>query len=91
MRIFEDIQTSENILTAISKIKDDDPALVVQWNSDAFNNINNSRDADLTHTIDNLIEYIKNSGGEGLYDKHTIFMFQTERDFLECIHNFPDW
>ncbi|PKY30121.1 RIO1-domain-containing protein [Rhizophagus irregularis] len=30
-------------------------------------------------------------GGEDLYDKNMNFMFQTERDFFECIHNLPGW
>ncbi|CAB5392925.1 unnamed protein product [Rhizophagus irregularis] len=44
------------------QISDDDPALVIQWNSEAFNNINNSRDGDPMHTIANLVEYIKSAG-----------------------------
>ncbi|PKY48940.1 RIO1-domain-containing protein [Rhizophagus irregularis] len=56
-------------------------------NFEAFNNVNNSRDGDPTHTI----AYIKTMGGEDLYDKNMNFMFQTERDFFECIHDLPGW
>ncbi|CAB5203892.1 unnamed protein product [Rhizophagus irregularis] len=49
--------------------------------------IERNRDGDPTHTI----AYIKTMGGEDLYDKNMNFMFQTERDFFECIHNLPGW
>jgi len=64
---------------------------VIQWNFEAFNNVDNSRDGDPTHTIANLVEYIKSAGSEDLCDKNMVFIFKTERDFFECMHNLPVW
>ena len=91
-KLLEDIKIDKSVLvTSISNMKEDDPTLVVQWNFGTFNGANRSRDGDPLHTIDNLIEYIQNSGGEDLFDLHTMFMFQTEKDFYECVLHFPAW
>ncbi|CAB4404942.1 unnamed protein product [Rhizophagus irregularis] len=90
-KLLEDIKINKSVLvTSISKMKEDNPTLVVQWNFGAFD-VNRSRDGDPLHTIDNLIKYIQNSGGEDLFDLHTMFIFQTERDFYECVRHFPAW
>ncbi|CAB4414090.1 unnamed protein product [Rhizophagus irregularis] len=80
-KIIEGIQIRENVLSAIS---DDDPELVIQWNSEAFNNVNNSRDGDPTHTIANLVEYIKSAGAKIYTTKTWSLGFKQNAIFLNA-------
>lgn len=78
------------LVTSISNIKKDDPTLVIQWNFGTFN-ANRSSDRYLLYTINNLIKFIQNSGDVDLFDLHTMFIFQTEKDFYKYVCHFLAW
>lgn len=91
-KLLENIKIKKSILIhLISNMKENNPILVIQWNFNVFNGPNRSRNEDPSHTINKLIEYIQNSGGKDLFDLHTMFMFQTENDFYNCMHQLPAW
>jgi hypothetical protein len=51
---------------------DDDSLLIIEWDNTSFNQPNHSRDANPNHTVDSLIQYIKNSGGIDVKEKNMV-------------------
>jgi hypothetical protein len=89
--IFGNEEICKLILSALNCQSDDDPLLIIEWDDTSFNQANFSRDHDPTHTVNSLIQYIKNSGGIDLEDKHIAFMFKNGGELSRCVYGFPTW
>src|SRR5581483_42859 len=89
--IFGNEETCKLIISALRCKMGDDPLLIIEWDDASFNQPNRSRDANPNHTVDSLIQYIKNSGGIDVEGKNIAFMFSNGGELARCVYGFPDW
>lgn len=88
-----DENTAKLILKAEKHMNVDDPAILIQWNANGFNDtaVKNCRNGVPGQTQAAIVNYIVGNGGVNFNGLNTLFLFRNNLAITNCQYQFPSW
>ncbi|CAB4406337.1 unnamed protein product [Rhizophagus irregularis] len=88
-----DENTAKLILKAKKHMNVDDPAILIQWNANGFNDtaVTNCRNGVPGQTQAAIVNYIVGNGSVNFNGLNTLFLFKNNLAITNCQYQFPSW